>query len=57
MKKFNLSKLTLQKLEEKEMEMVKGQGCTAHCGTDYHAGANNVTKDIRNHAIQQFPKK
>jgi hypothetical protein len=54
MKKINLSKLALLKLEKKEMEMVKGQGCSAKCGTDYHAGATNVTKDIRNHAVMKI---
>lgn len=52
--KINLSKLALLKLEKKEMEMVKGQGCSAKCGTDYHAGATNVTKDIRNHAVMKI---
>lgn len=54
MKKINLSKLALLKLEKKEMEMVKGQGCSGKCGSDYRVAATNVTKDIRNHAVMKI---
>lgn len=56
MKKMNLLKLTSLKLKEKEMDSLKGGGCTAKCGSDYRAGAQKVTEDIKNHAMSFVPE-
>lgn len=49
MSKINLSSLTLQKLEKKEMGMIKGQGCTAKCSGGSNDSINQVMADVRNH--------
>lgn len=49
MNKINLSSLTLQKLEKKEMGMIKGQGCTAKCSGGARDSVNQVVADIKNH--------
>lgn len=50
MNRINLSSLTLQKLEKKEMGMIKGQGCTAKCkGGDSRDSSNQVMADVSNH--------
>lgn len=56
MKKMNLFKLTSLKLKKKEMDSLKGGGCTAKCGSDYRAGAQKVTEDIKNHAMSFVPE-
>ena len=57
MVKVNLSTIIASKLKENGMDKIKGgqeseaTGCTAKCGGDAKTSANEVTKDIKNHAL------